>query len=134
MVLIEGPRSFSSLISLLAQPETQAPVAIYTYAALRKDGDADDRRSAYYPFCDYSPEFVAVREAARLGIPTRFIDLDFSEQILCDATGEDEEQASLLDERHYRRSRYLQALAEQQGCRDHEDLWEHLFELGAESM
>lgn len=134
VVLIEGPRSFSSLISLLAQPETQAPVAIYTYAALRKDGDAGDRRSAYYPFCDYSPEFVAVREAARLGIPTRFIDLDFSEQILCDATGEDEEQASLLDERHYRRSRYLQALAEQQGCRDHEDLWEHLFELGAESM
>jgi hypothetical protein len=134
VVLIEGPRSFSPLIPLLAQPETQAPVAIYTYAALQKDKGVDYRRSAYYPFCDYSPELVAIREAARSAIPTRFIDLDFSEQTLCDTVEGDEEQASLLDERHYRRSRYLQALAERQGCRDYEDLWEHLFELGAESM
>jgi hypothetical protein len=134
-VLIEGPRSFSPLIPLLAQSETQAPVAIYTYAALRKETQgADDRRAAYYPFCDYSPELVAIREAARQGIPTRFIDLDFSEQVLCNPAEMDEEQSSLLDERHYRRSRYLQALAERQGCRDHEDLWEHLFELGAETM
>ncbi len=35
---------------------------------------------------------------------------------------------SLLDERRFAHSRALQLLAERLGCRDHEDLWERLFE------
>jgi hypothetical protein len=131
-VLVEGPRSFTPLAPLLAHPAAKMPLAVYTYSVRR--GGADDpevRRAAYYPFCDYSPELVALREAAARAIPVRFIDLDFAEQCQLEPTDaqDDGEAGSLLDERHYRRSAQLQALAERLGCRDHEELWEHLFEL-----
>lgn len=131
-VLIEGPRSFSSLLPLLAHPDARMPMAIYTYAVEKAKADeAAPRHAAYYPFCDHSPELVALHEASARGIPTRFIDLDFAEQCQIETANDDAEAQSLLDERYYRRSRYLQALATQLGCRDHEELWEHLFEIPA---
>lgn len=130
-VLVEGPRAFTPLVPLLVDPAAQAPLAVYACAAQDPEGGDDSaraRRAAYYPFCDYSPELVALREAAARGIPSRFIDLDFDEQCMFDDDGDDE-GCSLLDERHYRRSAQLDALARQLGCRDHEELWEHLFEV-----
>jgi hypothetical protein len=131
-VLVEGPRNFSPLIPLLVHAEAKMPLAVYTYAVERGES-ADDvkRRAAYYPFCDYSPELVALREAAARGIPSAFIDLDFAEQCQVSADEDSAESVSLLDERHFKRSRFLQALAEQQGCRSDEELWEHLFEVPA---
>lgn len=131
-LLVEGPRAFTPLAPMLAHDGAKMPLAVYTYSVQK--GDADDperRRSAYYPFCDYSPELVALREAAARSIPARFIDLDFAEQCQLEVPDQEEteEAVSLLDERHYRRSAHLQALAERLGCRDHEELWEHLFEL-----
>jgi hypothetical protein len=131
VVLVEGPRSFTPLIPLLTDPAAVMPLAIYTYYVARAVGDEPEARaSAYYPFCDYSPELVALREAAAAGIPARFIDLDFVEQAHVeqgDAT-DPEGGRSLLDERKFAHSRALQLLAERLGCRDHEDLWERLFE------
>lgn len=134
VVLVEGPRSCSDLVPLLAHADAQAPFAAYTYAVLRGADQGELRRAAYYPFCDHSPELVAVREATRNGVPVRFIDLDFVEQCRLDLAahpaGDDAEEAgSLLDERHLQRSAHLRLLAEQLGCRDHEELWEHLFEV-----
>ncbi len=129
VVLVEGPRSFTELLPFLAHTEARMPLAIYTYAVQRGPEGEDDRRAAYYPFCDYSPELVAIREAATRQIPARFIDLDFAEQCQIEPASEDDESRSLLDERHFARSRYLHALAESLGCRDHEELWEHLFEV-----
>lgn len=143
VVLVEGPRSFTPLIPLLAHGEAQAPLAVYTYAVHKPDKATDagtdaapeeSRRAAYYPFCDYSPELIALREATRLGVPARFIDLDFAEQCVLEPDADDDEATSLLDERHYRRSAYLRRLAERQGCRDHEELWEHLFENSAPTL
>ena len=131
VVLVEGPRSFTELLPFLAHTEARMPLAIYTYAVQRGPEGEDDRRAAYYPFCDYSPELVAIREAAARQIPARFIDLDFAEQCQVEPASEDDESRSLLDERHFARSRYLHALAESLGCRDHEELWEHLFEVSS---
>lgn len=134
-VLIEGPRSFTPMMPMLASSEARMPLAIYTYAVHRAEGAAaEQRRSAYYPFCDYSPELVALREAHQRGIQARFIDLDFAEQSQLEDAGDDEQDASLLEERHYGRSEHLQRLAQQLGCRDHEELWEHLFEVSAASL
>lgn len=132
VVLVEGPRSFTPLIPLLVHSEARMPLAVYTYAVQNTQDDATPRRrAAYYPFCSHSPEFVALAAAHAREIPTRFIDLDFSEQCLIEIEQEDREAESLLDERRYQRSRYLSALAQQLGCRDHEELWEHLFEVSA---
>jgi hypothetical protein len=137
VVLVEGPRSFTPLIPLLTDPAAVMPLAIYTWYVRRAAGERPaERASAYYPFCDYSPELVALRDAAAAGIPARFIDLDFVEQALVERQSErhsDEEYdagRSLLDERRFAHSRALQLLADRLGCRDHEDLWERLFETG----
>jgi Family of unknown function (DUF5682) len=156
VLLVEGPTSFTPLIPLLTHTEARFPLAIYTYAvfaptekdnadiAAGKPGKAETlekadmaRRAAYYPFCEYSPELVGLRAAAKSGIEARFIDLDFADQCAIEAE-EDEsprdgnfDQHSLLSEERYRKSRYLSALATQMGCRNHEELWEHLFEIPA---
>jgi hypothetical protein len=135
VVLVEGPRSFNPLIPLLTHAEARAPLAVYTYAVKKSIGDEpEERRAAYYPFCDYSPELVALREAQKQGVPARFIDLDYAEQCQLENSDEENENVSLLDERHLQRSQYLQALAKELGCRNHEELWEHLFEVGACSV
>lgn len=131
-VLVEGPRSFTQMIPQLVHADARMPLALYTYAVFKPVGDAAPvRRAAYYPFCDHSPELVALRHAQEQGIAARFIDLDFAEQGDIEATADDGEARSLLDERHLQRSRYLGALASRLGCRDHEELWEHLFEVPA---
>jgi hypothetical protein len=130
VVLLEGPRNFTSLIPLLVHPEAQMPLAVYTYTV--QNAEEDDkplRRAAYYPFCNHSPELVALHAANERGIPARFIDLDFAEQCLLEPDYSEGEANSLLSEPYYRNSGYLSALAKELGCRNHEELWEHLFEV-----
>ncbi|QSR25867.1 hypothetical protein CFH99_09550 [Nocardioides aromaticivorans] len=122
VVLIEGPRGFDPLVPLLARPDAVMPLAVYTWLDARA---TDERVAAYYPFCDYSPELVAIREATAAGTPVRFIDLELGEQQHSAGTSPPE---SLAQETHYRHSEGLRLLAERLGCRDHEDLWERLFE------
>ena len=137
MVLVEGPRSFTPHIPLLTHPQAQMPLAVYAYAVRSRSGHEDERWSAYYPFCDYSPELVALQEAAAAGSRP--------------ASSTSTSPSSASWHRRWRRPRgrrsrrpgpvspcwtstisstaeRLQALAEQLGCRDQEDLWEHLFE------
>ena len=129
-VLVEGPHSFTPMIPLLVHAEAHMPLAVYTYAVRKAVGEASEqRRAAYYPFCEHSPELVALKAAADMGVPARFIDLDYAQQCQVDADEEDEQAQSLLDERHFRRSQALSALARRLGCRDHEEMWEHLFEV-----
>ncbi|RYF75079.1 MAG: hypothetical protein EOO22_05630, partial [Comamonadaceae bacterium] len=76
-----GPRCFDPLIPMLVHPEARMPLAVYTYAVFKPQGEQPARRrAAYYPFCDHSPELVALRAAQEQGIPARFIDLDHAEQ------------------------------------------------------
>lgn len=127
-VLIEGPRSFDALVSLLSHPEAEFPLAVYTWSRPAGRPTAPgEGHGGYYPFCDYSPELVAARLANAAGVPATFCDLDVGEQAAAAAAvlpGD----GSLLHEHVYEHSQALTALAERLGCRDHEDLWELLFE------
>ena len=142
-ILIEGPASFTSLIPLVLHPKTKTPFAIYTSFVSEEPETRDamtkaaallgpPRHAAYYPFCDYSPELVALRVGTEIGASLRFVDLDYPDQVRAEREATKEAGAprveSLLVERHFKRSRYLQALARRAGCRDHNDLWDHLFE------
>lgn len=131
-LLIEGPRSFDELLPLLGHPDAAAPFAVHCHVVLEGGGEDGLRRAAWYPFCDHSPELVALRTGLALGVPVRFVDLDFDEQSRLEIGVEDRVEAdSLLHERHLRRSEHLKLLATRLGCRDHEELWEHLFEVPA---
>lgn len=69
LVLIEGPPELDALLPLAADPDLVPPVAGLVYAV-----DAP-RRAVFYPFADFSPEWVALRWAIDRGVPVRFADL-----------------------------------------------------------
>ncbi|GAB1511290.1 DUF5682 family protein [Actinophytocola sp. KF-1] len=68
-VLIEGPADFSGRIGELLLGHTP-PVAIFGYVH-----DAVRTRLSWAPFCDYSPEWIALTDGHAAGAEVRFIDL-----------------------------------------------------------
>lgn len=69
LVIIEGPPELDPLIPLAADPDLVPPVAGLVYAV------DSPRRAAFYPFADFSPEWVALRWAQDRGVAVRFADL-----------------------------------------------------------
>lgn len=145
-ILVEGPASFTPFISSILDVGTKPPVALYTHFidVERKifkpaEGEPDlgpARFAAYYPFCDYSPELVALRCGKEVGARLVFIDLDYADQVLAEHLGGQKFSKprieTLMRESHLQRSRYLQALAQKCGCRDFNEMWDHLFEANFE--
>ena len=68
-VLIEGPTEADALAALAAEPGMRPPVALLAHVA------DDPARAAFWPFAEFSPEWVALRWAAAAGAEVRFIDL-----------------------------------------------------------
>ncbi|MGW1589970.1 DUF5682 family protein [Streptomyces sp. NPDC002386] len=74
VLLVELPAELSEWLPWLAHEETRAPVAL---AAAPVDGSTGP---AFYPFADFSPELVAVRWAARHGVPVVACDLPLADR------------------------------------------------------
>ncbi|MFE0426826.1 DUF5682 family protein, partial [Streptomyces sp. NPDC058953] len=68
-VLIEGPPEADALVALAADEGMRPPVALLAHAV------DDPGRAAFWPFADFSPEWVAIRWALAHDVPVRFIDL-----------------------------------------------------------
>ena len=68
-VLIEGPSDFNPHIGELRLAH-KPPLAIFSYCA-----DELGARSSYAPFCAYSPEWLALQTAWRVGAEPLFCDL-----------------------------------------------------------
>jgi hypothetical protein len=136
-VLIEGPDDVGALLPLLSDPLTKAPVAILCQATRERsldEADTDEKtrpetRSSFYPFCDYSPEWIAAREGAALGAQIALIDLPWGDKAWAREDAALDAAQSLMEERHYAHSAYLGAMAQRLGCVDHHELWDRLFEL-----
>src|SRR5262245_29894344 len=79
-VLVEGPADATELIPLLLDAETVPPVALYVYR-----GGGEHVRAAFYPYCQYSPEYVALRVGQEIGAELRFCDLPAG--VMLDAAG-----------------------------------------------
>ncbi len=115
-VLIEGPADMNGRIGELSM-QRRLPFAIYSYLSspLGTSG-------SWTPFCDYSPEWVAIKAARRRRAHIRFIDLP--------AWSKD-----FLGVRNRYADRWLDsalaALRERFGVDDSDSLWDHLFEQPA---
>ena len=117
-ILIEGPGDFTPRIAELGL-EHRPPLAIYTWLRLA-DGS---RRGSFYPFCDYSPEWVAVRDALEAGIPVAFIDLPFAE-----LAGFGERPNGFSDG-DLRRSQAIRQVASRLGVDGFDGIWDELIEV-----
>lgn len=117
-VLIEGPLHYDALLPDLQAEETSPPVAVMTV-----QGAERERWSSLYPLAEFSPEWVALRAAGALGVPVGFIDLDQPNRPELTV-----EERGLQSERYLEQSQTIAELAASLGCRDHDELWDHLFE------
>lgn len=82
-VLIEGPPEADGLLALAADAEMKPPVAILAYAT------EAPQTALFYPFADFSPEWVAIRWAQTAGAAVRFFDLPLVYQLETPPAAED---------------------------------------------
>ncbi|WP_354640970.1 DUF5682 family protein [Kitasatospora camelliae] len=79
-VLIEGPPEADRITALAGEKEMVPPVALLAHAA------DDPARAAFWPFAEFSPEWVALRYAVERDLPVRFIDLPAGHTLAPDGT------------------------------------------------
>ncbi|MFJ6134464.1 DUF5682 family protein [Kitasatospora sp. NPDC092286] len=68
-VLIEGPPEADPIIGLAGEKDMVPPVALLAHAV------DDPARAAFWPYAEFSPEWVAIRYGVERELPVRFIDL-----------------------------------------------------------
>lgn len=127
IILIEGPESGNPLIPVLSDEATLPPVSLYyTYESEL------EREACYYPMLRYSPEYVALKEAKRLDIPAKFIDLDYQHfSTRASKSGQTEQkEISIQDETLLAGSDFINRLCQKTNCRSFDELWEKVFEIG----
>ncbi|MFJ3087670.1 DUF5682 family protein [Streptomyces sp. NPDC086838] len=119
-VLIEGPPEGDALLPLAADEEMRPPVALLAHAV------DDPGRAAFWPFAEFSPEWVAIRWALAHDVPVRFIDLPAAHSLAMEADteadpdGTAEERLVPVDP--------IRVLAETAGYDDPERWWEDVVE------
>ncbi|NUP52357.1 MAG: hypothetical protein HOW97_34300, partial [Catenulispora sp.] len=150
-ILIEGPPEADALIPMAAHPSMRPPVALLVYA------DADPSRAGFWPFAEFSPEWIALRAGIEAEIPVRFIDLPASHRFAelpqgdqaedgaedeshdaehgdAEQQGDDEQRRG--EEPHTSEAKHrtdpIAALAEAAGYDDPERWWEDVVEQRAD--
>ena len=124
-LLVEGPSDASDLIGLIEDPAMRPPVALLVYAP------DEPRVATFYPFAEFSPEWVALRWALEHGIPARFIDLAAGAQFaVAKAELERRMAAATPDDTVEEQIRHdpLNELAKAAGEEDGERFWDRLVE------
>jgi len=117
-VLIEGPADFNERIDELFLGH-QPPISIYSYVAWA-DGV---RQGAYYPLCEYSPEWQALLAAKACGAEVRFIDLPFA------MLARGDRRTHRYSDGRLRGSDYTKALCASLRVENFDDAWDLIAEL-----
>jgi hypothetical protein len=69
IVLLEGPPEADAILSIACDPAMQPPVALLVYP------QEAPRHGIFYPFAEFSPEWIAIRFALSQSIPLWMMDL-----------------------------------------------------------
>ncbi|MGW1889465.1 DUF5682 family protein [Streptomyces sp. NPDC002004] len=85
VVLIEGPPEADALVPLAADAGMRPPVALLAHVV------GEPGRSAFWPFAEFSPEWVAMRWALEHDVPVRFIDLPAAHTLAWHRAGPEED-------------------------------------------
>ncbi|SDF34385.1 hypothetical protein SAMN05216553_101179 [Lentzea fradiae] len=110
-VLVEGPADFNERIDELLLGH-ELPVALFSYS---------DSHASWSPFCDYSPEWVAITEGRRAGAEVRFIDLPAWHEAFRDVSNR-------YADAELRYAEVVERLCREFAVDNVDVLWDHLFE------
>ncbi|MEI6945892.1 DUF5682 family protein [Paraflavisolibacter sp. H34] len=122
VVLVEGPPEADDLLQWVGQEELQPPVAILCYVP------DDPKRSVFYPFATFSPEWQAILYARQNNIPVRFMDLPVAHQLALGKEAGEEPKATATAAEYDIKTDPIGYLAEAAGYEEGEKWWEHLIE------
>ncbi|HOM72133.1 MAG TPA: DUF5682 family protein, partial [Armatimonadota bacterium] len=119
-ILVEGPSDANDILPVIAHPELQPPVALLVYVP------DEPKRSVFYPFAVFSPEYQAIRYGITNNITVNFMDLPACHQLAQKEENiTDSEPGSPLPVTKQDPMAYL---AEAAGYSDSERWWEHMVE------
>lgn len=125
-VLIEGPSDASELLPFVIDPETRPPVAMYGF--VRPSGEGPGF-ACWYPFCEHSPEYVALCAANEVGAAAAFIDIPIWWTARLEGSGRPaDSRANLYADRELRFGEVVAQLCQKTGARDFDELWDVFFE------
>lgn len=127
VLLVEGPADADALLPFLTSPELEPPVALMAHVV------GSPERAVFYPFSNFSPEFVALRWALTNGIPACFMDLpacttlaQMAAEVEAESSEPGEEDAP--EPEAALRADPLSVLVEAAGFTDFERWWDTLVE------
>ena len=126
-ILIEGPSDANFLMEYMIDENTTPPFCIYSSYI---DKSKEKCRS-YYPFLDYSPEFVAIKKSHELKINCSFIDMPFASIIENSENNKNKKPISIYDKDNnkFNVNDYTSRLTKKSGLRSFAELWERDFEI-----
>jgi len=115
-VLIEGPADMNARLGELLLGH-ELPIAVFTSS---RNGSAS--RASWSPFCEYSPEWVALTEGHAAGAEVRFIDLP-----AWDPAFADRDNRYADSERRY--SQAIEKVCAAVGMDNFDAFWDHIAEV-----
>jgi hypothetical protein len=133
IVLVEGPPEADAMLQWVGHEALKPPVALLCYQP------DDPKRSVFYPFADFSPEWQAILYARKQNIHVRFMDLPAGNQMLIEKQ-EDQQHTDIpegpdhinLEAQPYKEvqpnKNPISYLSDAAGFSDSEKWWEHQFE------
>lgn len=129
LVVIEGPEDADPLVEQLRKSGVQAfvpPVAMLFFDPKNPD------RVSFYPFAEYSPEWVALEWAVTQERPVAFFDFPYAYTLQLQESPDEftdpQPRSELPPEMQALRSDPIGALAELAGYPDSEQFWDYLVE------
>lgn len=121
-VLIEGPPEADALVGLASGEGMRPPVALLAHVL------DDPARAAFWPFAEFSPEWVAIQWAAGHGVPVTFVDLPAAHSLALRAASDEPDDPVEDGSAQALRVDPLAVLAETAGYDDPERWWEDAVE------
>ncbi len=136
IILIEGPPDAESLLPIVVSPQMQPPIALLIYLT------DNPKKSVYYPFAIFSPEWQAIQFGLSNNIPVRFMDLPLTHRMAISPTGIAEGIAEEEGDKETRGEGEqckipedpLGLLAQTAGYSDGERWWERMVETRRDSV